>query len=45
MIQNDGDLEKCKRASTFERHPFIEWVFHEQMPTGKKPRTRSVSCL
>ncbi|KAJ6667465.1 hypothetical protein lerEdw1_016586 [Lerista edwardsae] len=34
MIQNDGDLEKCKRASTFERHPFIEWVLHEHMPTG-----------
>ncbi|XP_066475167.1 sulfotransferase 1C4 isoform X1 [Tiliqua scincoides] len=34
MIQNDGDLEKCKRASTFERHPFIEWVLHEHTPTG-----------
>uniref|UniRef100_A0A8C3SXV5 Sulfotransferase n=1 Tax=Chelydra serpentina TaxID=8475 RepID=A0A8C3SXV5_CHESE len=26
MIQHDGDIEKCKRATTYLRHPFIEWV-------------------
>ncbi|OWK10629.1 hypothetical protein Celaphus_00005568 [Cervus elaphus hippelaphus] len=26
MIQNDGDLQKCQRANTFDRHPFIEWA-------------------
>ncbi|XP_074847288.1 sulfotransferase 1C4 isoform X2 [Carettochelys insculpta] len=26
MIQHDGDTEKCKRATTYLRHPFIEWV-------------------
>uniref|UniRef100_A0A8C0GRV5 Sulfotransferase n=1 Tax=Chelonoidis abingdonii TaxID=106734 RepID=A0A8C0GRV5_CHEAB len=24
MIQHDGDIEKCKRATTYLRHPFIE---------------------
>ncbi|XP_074048878.1 sulfotransferase 1C4-like [Macrotis lagotis] len=26
MIQNDGDIEKCKRAPTHLRFPFIEWI-------------------
>lgn len=26
MIQNDGDVQKCQRASTYDRHPFIEWI-------------------
>ncbi|XP_033003555.1 sulfotransferase 1C4 [Lacerta agilis] len=34
MIQCDGDIEKCKRASTYERQPFIEWVLHKTLPTG-----------
>ncbi|XP_048349875.1 sulfotransferase 1C4 isoform X2 [Sphaerodactylus townsendi] len=34
MIQHDGDIEKCKRASTYERHPFIEWILHERLPPG-----------
>ncbi|XP_061485380.1 sulfotransferase 1C1-like isoform X3 [Rhineura floridana] len=34
MIQCDGDIEKCKRASTYERQPFIEWVIHKTLPTG-----------
>ncbi|XP_036611094.1 sulfotransferase 1C1-like [Trichosurus vulpecula] len=25
MIQNDGDEKKCQRASTYDKHPFIEW--------------------
>ncbi|XP_072477904.1 sulfotransferase 1C4 [Notamacropus eugenii] len=27
MIQNDGNIEKSKRAPTHLRFPFIEWVF------------------
>ncbi|XP_062982280.1 sulfotransferase 1C4 isoform X2 [Elgaria multicarinata webbii] len=34
MIQHDGDTERCKRASTYDRHPFIEWVLHKTLPTG-----------
>nr|XP_056717692.1 sulfotransferase 1C1-like [Euleptes europaea] len=34
MIQHDGDTEKCKRASTSERQPFIEWVLHETLTPG-----------
>ncbi|XP_043850844.1 sulfotransferase 1C4 [Dromiciops gliroides] len=26
MIQNDGDVEKCKRAPIYIRFPFIEWI-------------------
>ncbi|KAM9212109.1 sulfotransferase 1C1-like [Dugong dugon] len=26
MIQNDGDVQKCQQANTFDRHPFIEWT-------------------
>uniref|UniRef100_A0A4X2JTD0 Sulfotransferase n=1 Tax=Vombatus ursinus TaxID=29139 RepID=A0A4X2JTD0_VOMUR len=26
MIQNDGNIEKCKRAPTHLRFPFIEWI-------------------
>ncbi|NXA40660.1 ST1C1 Sulfotransferase, partial [Eudromia elegans] len=25
MIQNNGDIQKCKRDSTYKRHPFLEW--------------------
>ncbi|NXD12911.1 ST1C1 Sulfotransferase, partial [Nothocercus nigrocapillus] len=25
MIQNNGDIQKCRRASTYKRHPFLEW--------------------
>ncbi|XP_062431208.1 sulfotransferase 1C4 [Rhea pennata] len=25
MIQNNGDMQKCRRASTYKRHPFLEW--------------------
>uniref|UniRef100_A0A8C4WI91 Sulfotransferase n=1 Tax=Gopherus evgoodei TaxID=1825980 RepID=A0A8C4WI91_9SAUR len=28
MIQQDGDLEKCKRAPVHHRHPFIEWFLY-----------------
>uniref|UniRef100_A0A8C3FTC6 Sulfotransferase n=1 Tax=Chrysemys picta bellii TaxID=8478 RepID=A0A8C3FTC6_CHRPI len=28
MIQQDGDLEKCKRAPVHRRHPFIEWFLY-----------------
>uniref|UniRef100_A0A674I3N7 Sulfotransferase n=1 Tax=Terrapene triunguis TaxID=2587831 RepID=A0A674I3N7_9SAUR len=28
MIQHDGDTEKCKRATTYLRHPFIEWIIY-----------------
>lgn len=33
MIQQDGDLEKCKRAPVHSRHPFIEWARPPQ-PSG-----------
>uniref|UniRef100_A0A8C0GTZ5 Sulfotransferase n=1 Tax=Chelonoidis abingdonii TaxID=106734 RepID=A0A8C0GTZ5_CHEAB len=33
MIQQDGDLEKCKRAPVHHRHPFIEWARPPQ-PSG-----------
>ncbi|XP_069733398.1 sulfotransferase 1C4 isoform X1 [Phaenicophaeus curvirostris] len=29
MIQQDGDIEKCRRATTYRRHPFIEWIIEE----------------
>ncbi|NXL32717.1 ST1C1 Sulfotransferase, partial [Glaucidium brasilianum] len=25
MIQQNGDVEKCRRATTYRRHPFLEW--------------------
>ncbi|XP_006031945.1 sulfotransferase 1C1-like isoform X2 [Alligator sinensis] len=37
MIQQDADLEKCKRATTYKRHPFIEWSLPESfgpIPSG-----------
>ncbi|KAJ7319740.1 hypothetical protein JRQ81_019251 [Phrynocephalus forsythii] len=46
MIQCDGDIEKCKRATTFDRQPFIEWVREkphilgvEQAEAMPSPRT------
>lgn len=42
MIQHDGDTEKCRRASTYERQPFIEWVLHESLPSGKQ---RAIRCV
>ncbi|KFO73954.1 Sulfotransferase 1C1 [Cuculus canorus] len=32
MIQQNGDVEKCRRASTYRRHPFLEW-FIQESPT------------
>ncbi|NXT65454.1 ST1C1 Sulfotransferase, partial [Chaetops frenatus] len=29
MIQQNGDTEKCKRETTYKRHPFIEWFIAE----------------
>uniref|UniRef100_A0A8D0HAT7 Sulfotransferase n=1 Tax=Sphenodon punctatus TaxID=8508 RepID=A0A8D0HAT7_SPHPU len=34
MIQHDGDLKKCKRANTYERQPFIEWVLQRPLSSG-----------
>lgn len=34
MIQNDGDLQKCQRANTFDRHPFIEWELPPPLSSG-----------
>ncbi|XP_077199728.1 sulfotransferase 1C1-like [Paroedura picta] len=34
MIQHGGDIEKCKRAPTHDRQPFLEWVVHESLPSG-----------
>ncbi|CAD7677264.1 unnamed protein product [Nyctereutes procyonoides] len=46
MIQNDGDVQMCQRANTFDRHPFIEWAlpppFNSGLDLAKKmpsPRT------
>lgn len=45
MIQCDGDIEKCKRASTFDRHPFIESVRPKPWPSGEHQRIRSAGYL
>lgn len=29
MIQQNGDTEKCKRETTYKRHPFLEWFLPE----------------
>ncbi|XP_010573990.1 PREDICTED: sulfotransferase 1C1-like isoform X3 [Haliaeetus leucocephalus] len=29
MIQQNGDVEKCRRATTYRRHPFLEWSMQE----------------
>ncbi|EFB18897.1 hypothetical protein PANDA_020756, partial [Ailuropoda melanoleuca] len=34
MIQNDGDVQKCQRANTFDRHPFIEWALPPPLNSG-----------
>ncbi|XP_063160988.1 sulfotransferase 1C4 [Candoia aspera] len=34
MIQCDGNIKKCKRGSTYDRHPFIEWVINKHFPSG-----------
>ncbi|NXL53934.1 ST1C1 Sulfotransferase, partial [Podilymbus podiceps] len=33
MIQQNGDVEKCRRATTYRRHPFLEWSIQES-PAG-----------
>ncbi|GAB1301197.1 Sulfotransferase 1C1 [Apodemus speciosus] len=34
MIQNDGDVQKCQRANTYDRHPFIEWTLPPPLNSG-----------
>ncbi|XP_037662931.1 sulfotransferase 1C3-like [Choloepus didactylus] len=34
MIQNDGDVAKCKRANSSEKHPFIELAFPHMEKSG-----------
>ncbi|XP_038626066.1 sulfotransferase 1C1-like [Tachyglossus aculeatus] len=34
MIQNDGDVQKCHRANTFDRHPFLEWTLPPPLNSG-----------
>lgn len=29
MVQQNGDVEKCKRETTYKRHPFLEWFIPE----------------
>ncbi|XP_062371052.1 sulfotransferase 1C4 isoform X2 [Cinclus cinclus] len=29
MVQHNGDTEKCKRETTYKRHPFLEWFIAE----------------
>ncbi|NXX15296.1 ST1C1 Sulfotransferase, partial [Podargus strigoides] len=29
MIQQNGDTEKCRRDTTYRRHPFLEWYIPE----------------
>ncbi|XP_068277409.1 sulfotransferase 1C1-like isoform X2 [Nyctibius grandis] len=31
MIQQNGDVEKCRRATTYRRHPFLEWSIQEPL--------------
>ncbi|XP_028914037.1 sulfotransferase 1C4-like [Ornithorhynchus anatinus] len=33
MIQQEGDVDKCRRAPTHQRNPFIEWII-PQFPSG-----------
>lgn len=37
MIQNDGDVQKCQRANTFDRHPFLEWTLPRPLNSGEFP--------
>uniref|UniRef100_A0A4X1VZ63 Sulfotransferase n=2 Tax=Sus scrofa TaxID=9823 RepID=A0A4X1VZ63_PIG len=37
MIHNDGDVQKCQRANTFDRHPFIEWTLPLPLNSGTCP--------
>ncbi|KAM8941862.1 sulfotransferase 1C1-like [Lycaon pictus] len=34
LIQNDGDVQRCQRANTFDRHPFIEWALPPPLNSG-----------
>ncbi|XP_063285664.1 sulfotransferase 1C1-like [Pelobates fuscus] len=34
MICEDGDIMKCRRAPTYDRHPFLEVVAPEPVPSG-----------
>lgn len=38
MIQNDGDVQKCQRANTYDRHPFIEWTLPPPLNSGEFPQ-------
>lgn len=29
MVQQNGDTEKCRRETTYKRHPFLEWFIAE----------------
>lgn len=43
MIQNDGDVQKCQRANTFARHPFIEWALPPPLNSGKFAQIKPTS--
>ncbi|KFV75963.1 Sulfotransferase 1C1 [Struthio camelus australis] len=32
MIQHNADIQKCRRTSTYKRHPFIEWFLPKSAP-------------
>lgn len=34
MIEQNGDVEKCRRASTYKRHPFLEWHIPDSSSLG-----------
>ncbi|XP_063791389.1 sulfotransferase 1C1-like [Pseudophryne corroboree] len=34
MIHQEGDVEKCQRAPTYDRHPFLEVVAPKPVPSG-----------
>ncbi|XP_015976272.2 sulfotransferase 1C1 [Rousettus aegyptiacus] len=34
MIQNDGDIQKCQRANTYDRQPFLEWILPPPLTSG-----------